>query len=150
MMEISHDNAAAKTPLQQQLDRQIAELAQRYQIGPDKYCGMTPAEISRAVIACHSGPRRPGEPVGYWPAGSEETRTEWLRAEYGPAADIERLRVIVQFFEHRLAQTLRLDWQLSNAEFDQAVAAGLIRHYPELTDDARRVIAGNFSYSHAK
>jgi hypothetical protein len=30
------------------------------------------------------------------------------------------------------------------------VADGLARHFPELTEDARRVIAGNYSYSHAK
>jgi len=150
MTEDAHDSGSGITPLQQQLDRQIAELEQRHRIGSDKYCGLTPVEISRAVIACHSGPRRPGEPVGYWPAGSEETRTEWLRAEYGPSVDIERLRLIVQFFEHRLSQTLQVDWQLPNADFDSAVAAGLSRHYPELTDDARRVIAGNFSYTHVR
>ena len=81
MTKCPRDGAAIQTPLQEQLDRQIAGLEQRYQIGSDRYCGMTPAKISRAVIACPSGPRRPGEPVGYWPARSEETRTEWLPAE---------------------------------------------------------------------
>jgi hypothetical protein len=150
MTESVHEDSAGESLLQEQLGRQIAELEERYQIGSDRYCGLTPADISRAEIACHSDPRRPGEPVGYWPVGSEETRTEWLRAEYGPAADIERLRVIVQFFEHRLSQTLQVDWQLPDVEFDRAVAAGLARHYPELTNDARRVIAGNFRYSHAR
>ncbi len=81
MTEKSHAGSAGQTSLQQQLDRQIAELEERYQIRSDRYCGLTPAKISRAVIACPSGPRRPGEPVGYWPARSEETRTEWLPAE---------------------------------------------------------------------
>ena len=39
---------------------------------------------------------------------------------------------------------------VANDEFDRAVADGLARHFPELTEDARRVIAGNYSYSHAK
>jgi hypothetical protein len=138
------------SPLLERLERQIAELERRHGIGPDRYCGLTPAEMSRAVVACHSGPRRPGEPAGDWPAGSAETQTRRLSEEYGPTADLERLLVLVQFFDHRVAQTLDVDWRLSNEEFDHAVAAGLVRHYPELTDDARRVIAGNFSYSHAK
>ena len=32
----------------------------------------------------------------------------------------------------------------------EAVVDGLARHFPELTADARQVIAGNYSYSHAK
>jgi hypothetical protein len=142
--------AADTSPLLEQLERQIAELERRHRIGPDKYCGLTPAEMSRAVIACHGGPRRPGEPAGYWPATSDETVMEKLREEYGPTADIERLRVMVQFFHHRVGTTLGIDWRLPREEFDHAVATGLARHYPELTDDARRVIAGNYSYSHAK
>lgn len=150
MNDARHGPGPGTSPLLEQLQRQIAELERRHGIGPDRYCGLTPAEMSRAVVACHSGPRGPGEPVGYWPAGSTEIQTTRLREEYGPTADLERLLVMVQFFDHRVAQTLGIDWQLSNEEFDHAVAAALVRHYPELTDDARRVIAGNFSYSHAK
>jgi len=150
MTEASSHPAAGKSPLREALDRQIAELVERHRIGADRYCGFSPEEMSRAVIACHSGLRRPGERVGYWPAGSEETRMEWLRAEYGPTADLERVRVVVQFFDHRIAETLAIDWDLPNEAFDRAVAAALARHYPELSDDARRVIAGSFSYSHAK
>jgi len=150
MTDESQTTGPGTSPLLEQLERQIAELERRHGVGPDRYCGLTPAEMSRAVVACHSGPRRPGEPVGYWPAGSAETVEERLREEYGPTADVERLLVMVRFFDHRVAGTLGVDWQLSNEEFDHAVAAGLARHYPELTDDARRAIAGNFSYSHAK
>jgi len=150
MSDNHHDSASGKSPLQETLEQQIAELEQRYQIGPGKYCGLAPDEMSRLVIASQGGPRRPGEPVGYWPAGSEETRLDWLRTEYGPTADIGRLRVIAQFFEQRLTQTLQVDWQLPDADFDRAVAAGLARHYPELSDEACRVIAGNHSYSHSR
>jgi hypothetical protein len=142
--------AADTSPLLEQLERQIAALERRHKIGRDRYCGLTPAEMSRAVIVCHGGPRRPGEPAGSWPATSEATVMEKLREEYGPTADIERLRVMVQFFDHRIGTTLGIDWRLPREEFDHAVATGLARHYPELTDDARRVIAGNSSYSHAK
>jgi hypothetical protein len=30
------------------------------------------------------------------------------------------------------------------------VGEGLREHFPELTEEARQVIAGNYSYSHAK
>jgi len=138
------------SPLAERLQRQIAELEQRHRIGPGKYCGLTPAEMSRAVVACHSGLRGPGEPAGYWPAVSEDAVKERLRADFGPAADVERLRVMVQFFDQRVGETLGIDWRLPKDEFARAVAAGLTRHYPELSADARRVLAGNFSYSHAK
>jgi len=39
---------------------------------------------------------------------------------------------------------------LDNQEFDQVVWDGLALHYPDLSADARAVIAGNYSYSHAK
>lgn len=37
-----------------------------------------------------------------------------------------------------------------NAAFDRAVFEGLLRHFPDLTAEARAVLAGNYSYSHAK
>lgn len=40
-------------------------------------------------------------------------------------------------------------WDALRAEFGPAVANGLDRHWPELTADARRVLAGDYSYSHA-
>jgi len=136
--------------LRERLARQIAELAERHRIGPGKYCGLTPAEIDRAVIACHGGDPAPGEPVGFWPTVSEEARAARLREAFGPEADVERLRVAVQFFNTRVDEALAPDWALSAEDFGRAVAAGLARHYPELSDDARRVIAGNYAYSHAK
>lgn len=146
--EAVHGDAGAGG-LEERLDRRIAELAKRHRIGPDKYCGLTPAEIGRAVIACHGGVQRPGEPVGFWPSVSEEARAARLREEFGPEADVERLRVVVQFFDARVDDALDLDWRLAADEFGRAVATGLARHYPELNDDARRVIAGNYAYSHA-
>jgi hypothetical protein len=104
--------------------------------------------LSRAIVAYHCGPRRAGESVGYNPIGSPETRLAWLREEFGPDADVERLRWQEQAFSAGVSRRLDLDWMLPDVEFDRAVVDGLSRHFPELSDDARRVIAGNFSYSH--
>lgn len=128
----------------------LADLERRHNIPPDKYCGLTPSDMSRLIVAYHSGPRRDGEPIGYMPVGSIETRMGWLRNEFGPDADIERMRLQEQFFGGRIDQALQLDWMLPDDEFDRHVREGLARHFPELTDEARRVIAGNYSYSHAK
>lgn len=128
----------------------FADLERQHGIPADTFCGLTPLEMSRAIVAWHSGPPRSGAPAGYWPVGSVDTRLGWLRAEFGPAADVARIRVLEQFFSARVSRALAVDWMLSNDEFDRAVADGLARHFPELTEDARRVIAGNYSYSHAK
>jgi hypothetical protein len=106
--------------------------------------------MSRAIVAYDCGPREPGDPVGYSPIGSLQTRTGWLREAFGPEADVESLRLKIQFFLGRVSEALTLDWMLDNEAFDRAVADGLARHYPDLSDDARRVIVGNYSYSHAK
>ncbi len=128
----------------------VADLERQHGIPADTYCGLSPADMSRAIIACHSGPRRPGQPIGYWPAASEETRLGWLRAEFGPDADIERIRLLEQFFSSRVSRALKLDWSLPNDAFDRSVHEGLERHFPELSIEARAVITGNYSYSHAK
>ena len=126
------------------------QLERQYGIPPDRFCGLSAEEMSRAIVAHDSGPRKPGEPVGYWPAGSADTRRAWLREAFGPEADVEALRLRVQFFMGRLDEQLRVDWMLDNHEFDRAVRDGLDRLYPDLSADARTVIAGNYSYSHAK
>jgi hypothetical protein len=128
----------------------VADLERQHDIPADKFCGLTPEDMSRAIVAFHAGPREPGQPVGYMPVGSTATRLAWLREEFGPDADIERIRLQEQFFGGRVSRTLRLDWMLPNTEFDRQVSDGLARHFPELTVEARRVIAGNYSYSHAK
>jgi len=128
----------------------LADLEREHGIPPDTYCGLGPEAMSRAIVAWHSGPRRPGEPIGYWPVGSHETRMGWLREAFGPDADLERIRLQEQFFGARVSRALDLDWMLPDEAFDRAVAEGLARHFPELSDDARRVIAGNYTYSHAK
>jgi hypothetical protein len=130
--------------------RSFADLERQYGIPPDTYCGLTPEDMSRAIVAYHAGPREPGRPVGYTPIGSVETRRGWLREEFGPDADIERLCLQEQFFGGRVDQALRLDWMLPNDEFDRRVWEGLAKHFPELTEEARIVLAGNYSYSHAK
>ena len=40
----------------------IADLERQHNIPPDKYCGLTPEEMSRAILACDAGPRMPGTP----------------------------------------------------------------------------------------
>lgn len=128
----------------------LADLERQHDIPPEKYCGLTPDDMSRAIVAHDAGPRQPGTPFGYMPVGSAETRLGWLRDEFGPAHDIERIRLRMQFFAGRVSRTLQPDWMLPNEAFDRAVAEGLSRHFPELTEEARLVIAGNYSYSHAK
>lgn len=128
----------------------IADLERQHDIPAEKYCGLTPEDMSRAIVVYHSGPRRPDQPAGYWPVGSPETRLGWLREEFGPEADVERIRLVEQFFSSRVSRALSLDWMLPNQEFDRAVLEGLRQNFPELTEDARWVIAGNYSYSHAK
>lgn len=135
---------------EQPADFSFAELERQHGIPAEKYCGLSAADMSRAIVAWHSGPRRPGEPVGYRPVGSSDTRLDWLREEFGPDADIARIRLQEQFFGARVSRALSLDWMQSNAEFDHAVLEGLRRHFPELTEEARLVITGNYSYSHAK
>ena len=125
-------------------------LERQYGIPPDEYCGLTPEDMSRAIVAYHSGPRRPDQPVGYNPVGSLETRLSWLRSEFGPEADVEKIRLQEQFFSGRVNRVLNTDWMLPNQEFDRAVGTGLRVHFPGLTEEARQVIAGNYSYSHAK
>lgn len=127
-----------------------ADFERQHDIPADTYCGLSPEVMSRAIVAYHSGPRRPDQPVGYYPGAAPETRLGWLREEFGPEADVERIRLLEQCFASRVSRTLNLDWMLPNLEFDRAVMEGLRSNFPELTEDARRVIAGNSSYSHAK
>ena len=126
------------------------ELEDRYGIPPDRFCGLDAATMSCAIIAHDCGPLRPGEAVGYNPIGSPETRLGWLRQAFGPDVDVEHLRLCVQFFHGRISEALPLDWMLPNDEFDRQVVEGLARLYPDLTPEARAVIAGNHSYSHAR
>lgn len=127
-----------------------ADIERQHGIPADRYCGLTPEEMSRAVVAFYAGPRKPGEPIGYMPVGGVATRLGWLREEFGPDADVERIRLQEQCFGSRVSQALQVDWMLSDGEFDRAVSEGLRRHFPELSEDARKVIAANYSYSHAK
>ena len=138
-----HDEASAHR-------QSLADLERQHDIPSDKYCGLTPEDMSRLIVAYHAGPRRKGAPVGYMPVGSIETRLGWLRDEFGPDCDIERMRLQEQFFGGRIDQALKLDWMLPNDVFDRHVWEGLAEHFPELTEEARKVIAGNYSYSHAK
>lgn len=128
----------------------LAALERRYGIPTDTYCGLSPEEMSRAIVAIHGGPRRRGEPAGFWPTVSVESMLAALREEFGPEADVERIRLQEQFFGGRVSRALAVDWMLPADAFGRAVTEGLARHFPELGDDARRVIAGSYAYSHAK
>jgi len=72
----------------------------------------------------------------------------------GHGRDPDRLNATDLIVDERVRgsrdMALKLDWMLPNDEFDRQVLEGLARHFPELTEDARRVIVGNYSYSHAQ
>lgn len=127
-----------------------AEFERRHGIPPDRFCGLAPEAMSRAIVALGNGPVRPGVPVGYDPVGSPETRLGWLRQAFGPEADVEGIRLREQCFSARVSEALALDWMLDNEAFDRAVWEGLARLYPDLSPEARAVIAGSHSYSHAR
>lgn len=126
------------------------EFEARHGIPPDRFCGLTAGDMSRAIVAHDGGPRQPGQPVGYDPLASAETRLGWLREAFGPDADVESIRLRMQCFGGRLSAALKLDWMQDNADFERAVAEGLERHYPDLSADARAVIGGSYAYSHWK
>lgn len=126
------------------------EFESRHGIPPDRFCGLSADAMSRAIVAHDGGPTKPGEPVGYDPIAAPEARLGRLRAVFGPDADVEAIRLRVQFFGGRVSEALRLDWMQDNAAFERAVAEGLERHFPDLSGDARAVIAGSYAYSHWK
>ena len=125
-------------------------LERQYGIPPDRFCGLSAEAMSRAIVAHDGGPATPGRPAGYNPVGAPETRLQWLRDAFGPDADVEMIRQRVQFFGGRVRDAIAVDWSLDDDPFDRAVIDGLDLHFPELSPEARAVIAGNWSYSHAK
>lgn len=126
------------------------DLERQHGIPADRFCGLAADDMSRAIVAHSCGPREPGTPAGYWPAGSDTTRREWLRQAFGPDADIEAIALRLQFFMARVGEALKVDWMLDNEPFDRAVWDGLAALYPDLSADARTAITANYSYSHAK
>lgn len=123
------------------------DLERQYGIPAETFCGLSAEEMSRAIVAHDGGPCEPGSPVGYNPIASPQTRLGWLRDAFGPTADVERIRLQLQFFHSRISRTITVDWMLPLDAFERQVADGLRQHFPELGDDARRVITGNYSYS---
>lgn len=126
------------------------ELERRHGIPADRFCGLSADAMSGAIVAYDCGPRGPGELTGYNPIGPEETRLTWLRDALGPDVDAEAIRLRIQCFMGRVREALQVDWMLDNDAFDRVVWDGLAEHFPDLSPDARAVIAGNYSYSHAK
>jgi hypothetical protein len=50
----------------------------------------------------------------------------------------------------KLSDLIPVDWTLPDDQFAKVVREGLDREFPDLSEDARRVILANYSYSHAK
>jgi len=125
-------------------------LEREHGIPPDRFCGLTADEMSRAIVAHDCGPQAPGQPIGYDPIAPEEARLGRLREAFGPDADVAVIRQRLRFFLARVSEAVKVDWMLDNAAFDRAVWDGLAAHYPDLSADARAVISGSYSYSHMK
>jgi hypothetical protein len=62
----------------------------------------------------------------------------------------ERIQLQVDFFMGKLSDLIPVDWTLPDDQFAKVVREGLDREFPDLSEDARRVILANYSYSHAK
>lgn len=126
------------------------QLEREHGIPPDRFCGLTADEMSRAIVAHDCAPHAPGQPIGYDPIATEEARIDRLREAFGPEADVAAIRQRLRFFLARVSEAVRVDWMLDDASFDRAVWDSLAAHYPDLSSDARNVIVGNYSYSHMR
>jgi hypothetical protein len=58
--------------------------------------------------------------------------------------------VQINFFLAKVRQLIPVDWMLPAFQFAQVIEEGLEKHFPELSVDARNVILGSYTYSHAK
>ncbi|MFN5950513.1 MAG: hypothetical protein ACK43N_18615, partial [Pirellulaceae bacterium] len=73
-----------------------------------------------------------------------------LHQAFGEQADVERIQVQINFFLAKVRQLIPVDWMLPAFQFAQVIEEGLEKHFPELSVDARNVILGSYTYSHAK
>jgi hypothetical protein len=109
--------------------------------------GLSPDDLSRIIVVYDSGfPRTAGWPVGYVIWVSAKHRVGWLREDFGPARDVIALARARRRFLQRLEDVVPIDWRLPSGAFQQSVSSGIVRHFPELSHDARQVLMLRFNH----
>ncbi|MFN5466894.1 MAG: hypothetical protein ACK523_19140 [Pirellulaceae bacterium] len=130
--------------------RMIEELRQKHQIPEERFYGLDERSMSLAIVASMGLGGLDGAPVGYDPVRTPETSQQRLHQAFGEQADVERIQVQINFFLAKVRQLIPVDWMLPAFQFAQVIEEGLEKHFPELSVDARNVILGSYTYSHAK
>lgn len=130
--------------------RMIEELRQKHQIPEERFYGLDERSMSLAIVASMGLGGLDGAPVGYDPVRTPETSQQRLHQAFGEQADVERIQVQINFFLAKVRQLIPVDWMLPAFQFAQVIEEGLEKHFPELSADARNVILGSYTYSHAK
>lgn len=130
--------------------RMIEELRQKHQIPEERFYGLDEQSMSLAIVASMGLGGLDGAPVGYDPVRTPETSQQRLHQAFGEQADVERIQVQINFFLAKVRQLIPVDWMLPAFQFAQVIEEGLEKHFPELSADARNVILGSYTYSHAK
>ncbi len=128
----------------------IEELRQKHQIPEERFYGLDERSMSLAIVASMGLGGLDGAPVGYDPVRTPETSQQRLHQAFGEQADVERIQVQINFFLAKVRQLIPVDWMLPAFQFAQVIEEGLEKHFPELSVDARNVILGSYTYSHAK
>lgn len=130
--------------------RMIEELRQKHRIPEERFYGLEGESMSRAIVASMGLGGLDGTPAAYHPLRSPEICRQRLHHAFGEQADVERIQVQVDFFLAKVSQLIPVDWMLPAPQFARVIDEGLEKHFPELTADARNVILGSYTYSHAK
>ncbi|MFN9549129.1 MAG: hypothetical protein ACK56Q_02490 [Pirellulaceae bacterium] len=130
--------------------RMIEELRQKHQIPEERFYGLDERSMSLAIVASMGLGGLDGAPVGYDPVRTPETSQQRLHQAFGEQADVERIQVQINFFLAKVRQLIPVDWMLPAFQFAQVIEEGLEKHFSELSVDARNVILGSYTYSHAK
>jgi hypothetical protein len=131
-------------------NQMIRELKDKHQIPDERFFGLDAESMSRAIVAMMNGPMEKDRPVGFFPVVSREIHHQWIREAFGSAVNAERIQLQVDFFMGKLSDLIPVDWTLPDDQFAKVVREGLDREFPDLSEDARRVILANYSYSHTK
>jgi 7-cyano-7-deazaguanine synthase in queuosine biosynthesis len=130
--------------------RMIEEMRQKYQIPEDRFYGLDGDSMSRAIVASRGIGGLDGTPAAYNPLQSPESSRQRLQEAFGEKAGVERIQVQIDFVLATVSQSIPVDWMLPAPQFVQVVEGGLEEHFPDLSVDARNVILGSYTYSHAK
>ena len=130
--------------------RMIEELRQKHQIPEVRFYGLDEQSMSLAIVASMGLGGLDGAPVGFDPVRTPEASQQRLHQAFGEQADVERIQVQINFFLAKVRQLIPVDWMLPALQFAQVIEEGLEKHFPELSADARNVILGSYTYSHAK